>query len=68
LSERHLNDEQFKIATHAFSKIQTMNSINIRHDSDDAYPHQSIIMVKKALMNNFPEYNKAAVSKVQVLS
>jgi hypothetical protein len=45
-----------------------MNSINIRHDSDDAYPHQNIIMVKKALMNNFPEYNKAALSKVQVLS
>lgn len=32
LSER--NDESFKLATHAFSKIQTMNSINVRHDDD----------------------------------
>jgi hypothetical protein len=25
LSERQINDESFKLATHAFSKIQTMN-------------------------------------------
>ncbi len=35
LSERQINDESFKLATHAFSKIQTMNSINVRHESDD---------------------------------
>lgn len=35
LSERHINDESFKLATHAFSKIQTMNSINVRHDDDE---------------------------------
>lgn len=33
-----MNDESFKLATHAFSKIQTMNSINDRHDDDDV-PH-----------------------------
>lgn len=36
LSER--NDESFKLATHAFSRIQTMNSINVRHeDENDAF-------------------------------
>ena len=32
LSERQLNDESFKLGTHAFSQIQTMNSINVRHE------------------------------------
>jgi methionine synthase II (cobalamin-independent) len=32
LSERQMNDESFKLGTHAFSKIQTMNSINTRHE------------------------------------
>lgn len=35
LSERQINDESFKLATHAFSKIQTMNSINVRHDDEE---------------------------------
>lgn len=34
LSERQINDESFKLATHAFSKIQTMNSINVRHEDE----------------------------------
>ena len=34
LSERHLNDESFKLGNHAFSKIQTMNQINVRHEED----------------------------------
>lgn len=32
LSERQINDESFKLGSHAFSKIQTMNSINVRHE------------------------------------
>ena len=35
LSERHLNDESFKLGNHAFSKIQTMNQINVRHEDDE---------------------------------
>lgn len=34
LSERQINDESFKLGTHAFSKIQTMNSINVRHEDE----------------------------------
>ena len=34
LSEKHLNDESFKLGTHAFSKVQTMNQINVKHDDD----------------------------------
>jgi hypothetical protein len=34
LSERHLNDEHFRIATKAFQKIQTMDAINTRHEDD----------------------------------
>lgn len=35
LSEKLLNDESFKLATHAFSQIQTMNQINVRHVGED---------------------------------
>jgi len=35
LSERHLNDESFKLANHAFSQVQTMNQINVRHVGDE---------------------------------
>lgn len=35
LSERQLNDESFKLVTHAFSQIQTMNQINVRHHGDE---------------------------------
>ena len=31
-SERQINDGKVKIATHAFSQIQTMNQINVRHE------------------------------------
>jgi len=30
-----MNDESFKLGTHAFSKIQTMHSINTRHKDDE---------------------------------
>lgn len=35
LSERHLQEEQARLASRAFSNIKTMNSINIRHESDE---------------------------------
>lgn len=35
LSEKHFNDESFKLGTHAFSQVQTMNQINVRHEYDD---------------------------------
>ena len=31
LSEKQMNDESFKLKSHAFSKVQTMNQINDRH-------------------------------------
>lgn len=58
LSERQMNDESFKLGTHAFSKIQTMNSINVRHkDDDDIHfhsqnPNQKQIQEYKNLSNN----------------
>lgn len=53
-----MNDESFKLGTHAFSKIQTMNSINVRHkDDDDIHFHsrnsnQKQIQEYKNLSNN----------------
>lgn len=35
ISEKHLNDESFKLANHAFSKVQTMDQINVRHEEDE---------------------------------
>ena len=32
LNEKLKNDDSFKLKTHAFSQVQTMNSINDRHD------------------------------------
>lgn len=32
LSERQVHDGKVKVASHAFSQIQTMNQINVRHE------------------------------------
>jgi hypothetical protein len=35
LSEKQMNDESFKLKSHAFSKVQTMDQINDRHHDDE---------------------------------
>jgi hypothetical protein len=57
LSEKHLNDESFKLATHAFSKVQTMNSINYRHDWDE----QSLGSPKRTGFMEAQEYKKCLI-------
>jgi hypothetical protein len=37
LSEKHINDESFKLGTHAFSQVQTMDQINVRHEDDELH-------------------------------
>lgn len=49
LSERHTNDESFKLGTHAFSKIQTMNSINVRHKDDESLNYHSQNPIQKQI-------------------
>ena len=34
LSEKHMNDESFKLGNHAFQMVQTMNQINVRHEDE----------------------------------
>lgn len=49
LSERHLNDEQFKLVTKAFSQIQTMLQINGRHEGEvDGSPKKKFVVRRPA--------------------
>jgi|LauGreDrversion4_2_1035121.scaffolds.fasta_scaffold66264_3 hypothetical protein len=49
LSERHLNDEQFKLVTKAFSQIQTMLQINHRHEGDEGLPSPKRMPLKRGI-------------------
>ena len=35
LNEKMMTDDSFKLKQHAFSKVQTMDSINVRHQDDE---------------------------------
>lgn len=52
LSERQMNDDSFKLGTHAFSKIQTMNQINVRHEGDE----EEQVPMKFATQKQIQEY------------
>lgn len=44
-----MNDDSFKLGTHAFSQIQTMNSINVRHKDDDDIQFLSMTQNQKQI-------------------
>ena len=52
ISEKQFNDDSFKLGTHTFSQVQTMNQINVRHEGDDAV---HLYMQKFFNNNNLPK-------------
>jgi len=71
LSEKHFKDESFKIGSHAFNQVQTMNQINVRHDEDDLqirYKHKRMQMNELRKRHQKSKANSKNQSKSSLMS